>query len=167
MVCGLLVRLELLPILPLYLSLMVGDLIGDIFWYYIGYFVGHPFIKKFGKYFGISEDGVTKVTRLFHRYHERILIVSKITMGFGFALVTLVTAGIVKIPFKKYLALNVFGQFVWTAILMLIGYFLGHLYVAFDNVFSRMFVIAMFIIMFLALMGYGKYIKTKITKKII
>ncbi len=167
MLCGLFVKLGSFSFLPLYLALMVGDLIGDVFWYYIGYFVGHPFIRRFGKYFSVTEEGVTKVTAIFHKYHTYILLISKITMGFGFALVTLVTAGIVKIPFKKYIAMNVVGQLVWTGILMAVGYFLGHIYVAVDNVLGKLFIIALFVIAFIGLIGYGKYMRNRMKRSLI
>lgn len=87
-------------------------------------------------------------------------------MGFGFALVTLVTAGIVKISFKRYITINFFGQFFWTGFLILIGYIFGNLYQNVDNVLGKMSVAALFVMAFAVLVGYGKYVKTKITKTV-
>src|SRR6185369_227465 len=117
-ICGIIIRLGYFDFTPVYISLMVGDLIGDTFLYYMGYFFGHKFVKKFGKYVGVNEENVGKVTKIFHDYQNSILWISKITSGFGFAIATLVTAGIVKIPFKTYFTINFLGQFIWSAILI-------------------------------------------------
>ena len=158
MIFGALIKLKIVTFLPIYASLMVGDLIGDVIWYYIGYHFGHRFIKRFGKYFNLTETGVEKVTRIFHKYKHRILFISKISNGFGFALVTLMTAGMVKIPVWRYMTINLIGQFVWTGILLGIGYFLGNAYVTVNNIFGKISIIVLFIIVILALNGYKKYL---------
>ncbi len=161
MIFGVLIKLGDFGFLPVYASLMVGDLIGDAVWYYIGHRWGHAFIKRFGKYFSVTEEGVAKVTRIFHKYRHRILFISKISNGFGFALVTLMTAGMVKIPFWRYLSINVVGQFIWTGLLIGVGYFFGNLYLGVSSLLGRMSVVAAFILVFWAFMGYKKYLKTK------
>ena len=162
MVFGVIIKLGYFGFAPVYLALMIGDLIGDIFWYYLGFFYGHPFIKKFGKYFNITEEGVDKVRAIFHKHKHPILFISKITNGFGFALATLMTAGMVKLPFRKYLVVNVVGQFVWTGFLMSVGYFFGDLYLTVDAVIGKMFIIAIFIVFFVAFLRYRKYLQAKI-----
>lgn len=163
MFCGLLVKLGDAPLWPVYLALMLGDLLGDVVWYYVGYHFGNRFIKRFGHYFSVTEEGVNTIKKIFHKYQSHILIISKVTMGFGFALVTLVTAGLVKIPFRQYFILNFLGQFVWTAILLAVGYLFGNLYLTVNGVLGKMSVIALFIVAFVALLGYGKYMKKRMT----
>ncbi len=161
MVFGLLIRLGYFSFLPVYTALMFGDLVGDILWYEIGRHAGHRFITRFGKYFSITEEGVEKVKRIFHKYHERILFVSKITNGFGFALVTLMTAGMARIPFWRYLSINIVGQFIWTGLLISIGYFFGNMYTSVDSVLGKMSILALFVIVFAAFWGYKNYLKTR------
>lgn len=158
---GVLIKLGYFSLLPVYAALMIGDLIGDIAWYYIGRYWGHSFIKKYGKYFSITEQAVAKVEKIFHKNKHSILFLSKISNGLGFALVTLMTAGMVRIPFWKYLSINIVGQFVWSGLLIGIGYFFGNLYIQVDDLIGRMTVIAGFIILFVAFIGYKKYLKTK------
>lgn len=165
LLCGVFYRLGYFYIVPVYFALMAGDLIGDCFWYYIGYRFGHRFVHRFGKYVNIHEKNINTVERIFHTYTDSILLISKLTMGLGFALVTLVTAGMVKIPFKRYLTLNVMGQFIWTGLLLTIGYEFGNLFVSFNNIFSRISVAVLFIIVIVLLFGFGKYVRARITAK--
>lgn len=166
MVAGVLLRLGYFDFITLYLVLMASDLLADILWYYIGYHFGYRFIRRFGKYVSIEEKEIDVVQKLFTKYHNRILIISKLTMGFGFAVITLFTAGLTRVPFKQYLALNFLGQLVWTAVLMGIGYFLGNYYLQFNNALGIVSTAAIIIMIFLVLLGFGKYIKNRELKKL-
>ena len=164
MICGLLIRLGDFHFIPIYFALMAGDLIGDTFWYIIGYHFAGPFLSRFGEYFSITEEGVAAVEKIFHKHQDWILLLSKVTMGLGFALVTLVTAGIVKIPFKRYIFLNFIGQFFWTAFLLVVGYFLGDLYIRINGVLGGLFVAAIIVFIFFGLIGWGKYMKGRMSE---
>ncbi len=162
---GFLARLGYFDILPAFACLAFGDYLGDIMWYGIGYRFGTRFIARWGKYFGITEHSIASVKNLFHRHKNSILLASKVTMGFGFALVTLITAGLVKIPFRRFLLLNAGGQVIWTTSLIAIGYFLGNFYITFDNALGKASVVALFIVICFALFGFGKYIRARIGDK--
>lgn len=164
--CGFLLRFGTFDLLPLYGALTVADLIGDIGWYCVGRFGGLPFIRRFGKFFSVTEKTLERTTALFHKYHNRILFISKITMGFGFALVTLITAGIAKVPFRKYLLFNVSGQLIWTAVLLSVGYLFGNLYTSIDKTFRDVTLVAIIIIVIILFYGFGKYISQRIGEKL-
>ena len=156
-ILGFLIRLGDFSVFPVYISLMLGDLIGDAVWYYIGRRYGDRFVAKYGKYFNVTARGVERMSTLFHRYKHSVLFLSKISNGLGFALVTLMTAGMVRIPFGRYMAVNLLGQLIWTGLLLVVGYFFGHLYVSINSILGRVSLIAAAIA--LATMGhrYWKY----------
>ena len=72
-------------------------------------------------------------------------------------------AGMTRIPFGKYIAINFLGQFFWTGILLGVGYFLGDLYTQASSIFGKMSIFALFVLVLLALNGYRKYMSNKIT----
>lgn len=164
LIFGVLIKLGYFPFLPVYIALIMGDLLGDTAWYMVGRKWGHGFIRRFGKFFSVSESAVEKVTHIFKKYSSRILIISKITNGFGFAIVTLITAGLSRVPFAQYLSLNVIGQFVWSGMLIGVGYYFSHAYLAVDGVLGKMSVIALFVCLIAAFLGFAKYIKGRISK---
>src|SRR6185369_850399 len=125
---GFLYRLNQFHIAPLYFALMAGDFTADIAWYAVGRFGAHPLIKHFGKFLNITPEIIEKIEKRFKTYQDKILFISKITMGFGFALATLIVAGMLKVDFKRYAILNFLGGFIWTAFLLIVGYFFGELY---------------------------------------
>ncbi len=158
---GILLKLGYFYFIPVYASLMVGDLIGDVGWYWIGRKFGHGFIHRFGKYFNITEDKVEKVTELFHRYKHSILFISKISNGFGFALITLMTAGMVRIPFARYLVINLSGQLIWTGLLLGVGFFFSQMYTTATNIFEQMTVVAGFVVLVVIFIGFSKYLRKR------
>jgi membrane protein DedA with SNARE-associated domain len=124
-ICGILISQGQLNFWVVYLVVMLGDLIGDVIWYYLGYHFGYTFARKWGKRFGLTEEKISKVKEKFHTHTNFILFFSKITNGLGLALAVLFTAGLAKIPFKRYIAINIIGQCIWSGILLSIGYFFG------------------------------------------
>ena len=109
-------------------TILAGDLVGDILWYYVGYYFAGPFIKKYGHIFKVTPEIFEKAKGLFHKYHVKILLISKITIGFGMSLATLMAAGATRVSFKKYLMLNFLGEIILVGVLLSIGYFFGELY---------------------------------------
>jgi len=146
-VSGFLYHLGYFPFLPLYLTLIIADLVGDFIWYGVGYHFGRPIILKH--------------EAKFHNHQNKILFISKMTMGFGFAHVTLITAGAVKVSFKKYVLLNFLGGFIWTGFLMMIGYFFGNLYTVIEDQFKIVSVIALIIIVLAAFYGFSRYMRQR------
>lgn len=158
---GFMWRLNYFNFLPLYLMLMAGDLVADALWYLVGRVGGDKFIEKYGKYFNVSEEKILKFKQTFNRHQAKILFFSKITMGFGFALVVLIAAGLSKVPFKKYISINFLGQIIWTLMLMYLGYFFGSIYLIIDKSLKIGFIVFGLIIFFALIWGLNNYFKSK------
>ena len=146
---------------PLYLTLMAGDLAADILWYGVGRYAAHPFIKKYGYFFSVSDELLHKTEALVKRHSNKILFLSKITMGLGFALVILIAAGMARVPFRKYLAFNIAGQFIWTGFLLAIGYFFGNLYLVINEGLRTAALIAFLVILIGAVHGISRYLRKR------
>jgi membrane protein DedA with SNARE-associated domain len=161
MISGFLVHTGFFDFWPVYFLLMAGDLTGDVAWYLVGRHGARPLIERYGRFLSLTQKNVEKAETMFHEHQTKILFISKITMGFGFALATLIAAGAARVPFKKYFAINFFGQFIWTGVLMAIGYFLGNLYTLVDKSLRWGFAIALIIIGFGAIYGFGKAMRNR------
>lgn len=165
MVCGFFIQTDFFSFWPIFVILMLGDLISDIYWYAIGYYGGRRLILKYGRFFSVNEKTLEVTERIYHRHYHWILLLSKVTMGFGFAVAIVATAGIVRVPFRKYMILNIIGQPIWTGMLLGIGYFLGNYLYRVQNGFELISVIALIIITFAGLFGLSRYVRTKLTNK--
>jgi membrane protein DedA with SNARE-associated domain len=159
---GFLVRLGYFNFWLAYILMVLGDLVGDVLWYYAGYFGAKKFIEKFGRFFGITKEAMEKVKLLFHRHHNKILFLSKITMGFGLSAPILLTAGVSKVPVKKFIILNFLGGLIWTAFLMILGYFFGNIYLLISESVRVAFIAVVIILITALFFGFGKFLKSKV-----
>ncbi len=162
-VCGFFLKLRALELLPVFIVLLAGDLLADAVWYYVGHRFGEAFVLRHGKFFSITPERFLKVRELFHLYHDRILLISKVTIGFGMALATLIVAGASKVPFRRFMMLNFIGEFALVAILLALGYAFGQLYSSFAAGFREVFAVGAIILAGGALYGFSKFMKHKIT----
>ena len=167
MFSGILLKLGSVTFIPVYLTLMAGDLVGDTFWYCIGYYFAGPITNKYGYYFSLTPEILDKTKRTFEKNPIKILFISKITMGLGFALAILVAAGMSKISFKKYIIINASGQFIWTGVLLYMGYTFGNLYQKINNDLKMVSLVGFIIIVFILLRGFAAYMNKRNRDKMV
>lgn len=144
---------------PMYIALVMGDFVADIGWYCLGRFGTRSAIYKYGHFIGVTPTTIKRVEDQFVKYHQKILIISKLTMGLGFAAVILVVAGIFKVPFKSYVILNLVGGFIWTILLIAIGYFLGNIFTSVPLEMKIIFGLIILTIVMFGLKYLNKYLK--------
>ena len=159
LIAGILLKLEVISLVPTAIALAAGELGGDVLWYWLGKKYGESFIGRYGRYVGITEHAVQRVKILFAEHHDIILFTSKLTAGFGLAIPVLFTAGLSRVPFGRYMMLNVAGQFLWTMGLLSIGYFLGHIYLEVGSVLEKMALFGLAAIVLASIIGFGRYLR--------
>ncbi len=107
MVSGFLLHLGQVKFWPVYLALLLGDLMGDTLWYWLGRNYASTLVKKYGRFLGLKEDLLKTIELAFKKHDSKILLFSKLTMGFGFALPVLVAAGAARVSYLKFIFLNI------------------------------------------------------------
>ncbi|MCX6787360.1 MAG: DedA family protein [Candidatus Kaiserbacteria bacterium] len=155
---GLLYHLGQVTFWPVYLVLVFGDLTADVGWYIVGYWGARPFFDRYGHYLGLTPDVIEKVERRFNHFSDRILIISKLTMGFGLSLATLTIAGMLRVPFWRYAVINLFCGFIWTAFLFYIGYFFGNIYELVPGYLRIAFVICSLLAAFFGIRALNRHL---------
>ena len=125
---GFLFKLGYFKLMPVFFILLCGDLAADFSWYGVGYFGTYRLVQKYGRFFDISDKTIDTVRIMFRKHEEKILIISKVTMGFGFALAILITAGMVRVALKKYGIYNFTGGLDWAGFLINYGFFFGNFF---------------------------------------
>lgn len=159
---GFLYHQGVFSLLPLFLALMIGDLIADVGWYFIGYYFAEPVIRRHGHLLGISTENLEKAKDLFRKYHARILLLSKVTMGFGLALATLMAAGATRVPFRIYLLINTLAEPIFVAIMLAGGYFFARFYVLVADGFKIGFIVASTVLVVTFVYAFSKYMKSRV-----
>ena len=142
----------------MYSCLVLGDFTADIFWYLVGRFGARKIINRYGKFFNITPEIIDKVEARFKAYQDLILWISKLTMGFGFSLATLLTSGMLKVKFQKYTSINLIGGIIWVFILVFVGYFFGNVYGLIANQFKWLFIVGLALLVYFALKTVNRFL---------
>jgi membrane-associated protein len=105
---------------------ILGAFIGMQTAYSVGKYVGSPFIKKFGKYVGITNARWEKVSRQYTKNVRKTIV-------FGFYLpgirqISPYFAGINTIPYRRFFIFSLLGTLLWTIPFIVGGYYAGKVF---------------------------------------
>ncbi|MGA8848790.1 MAG: VTT domain-containing protein [Dehalococcoidia bacterium] len=126
-IAGFLSSLGLLNIFIAYAVVVVGDIVGDIMHYAFGYYGRQKFVKRWGRFLGITLERVEQLEKHFEKHTGKTLIIGKLSQVVG--AVVLVAAGIARVPLRKFIWYNFISTLPKSLILLLIGYYSGESYV--------------------------------------
>lgn len=132
---GFLASIGVLNVYVVYGIGVLGNLIGDTIYYSIGRLGRHRFIAKYGKYIGLTEERVLAVEEHYKHHLLKTILLSKIVNA-GIE-VFLVSAGLAKVNFKKFISLVFLIEIPKVAIIVAFGYFFGASYVAINGYFHN------------------------------
>lgn len=100
-----------------------GSLAGALFNYYLCCFLGRPFVAKYGKYVGITDEKMAKFESFFNRYGEISTFNCRLIPGIR-QYISL-PAGLAKMNIFTFSLYTTLGAGIWVAILLAIGYYIG------------------------------------------
>lgn len=143
---------------------ILGDIVGDIILYSIGYYGGAKFLEKAQKFLKIKDSTIEKIKKYFERHGKKTIFSVKSTTGLCW--IAFITAGSVRMNFKDFLIASFLGGIVWSAFLVISGYFFGYAFERINEyIQSAGIIIAITVISFYALVIlYKKYQAAKLLK---
>lgn len=100
-----------------------GGVVGDSVGYFVGRRGGRRFLERYGRYVGITSEKLTKANVYFARHGGKTVFFRRFV-----ALLRVLAgplAGVSRMPYRKFLAANVAGAFVWAAVVGTLGFFFG------------------------------------------
>lgn len=107
----------------LFLSIL-GDIVGDIILYAIGYYGGAKILEKAERFLKIKPHVIEKIKNYFKKYGKKTIFYVKSTTGLCW--ITFIAAGSIRMNFKDFLTASFLGGIIWSAFLVLSGYFFGY-----------------------------------------
>lgn len=134
---------------------LVGVFLGDMCWYKFGIYPERwfPFLKKkIEKISAILDEQLQK--NLF-----RTVLISKFTYNFHH--ITLMRAGAIRIPFKKYLRADVLSSFFWIVVIGGFGYASSLSFMLFKKYlkFAEIGLLISLVIFFILMKLFYRYVK--------
>lgn len=104
-----------------FLAAAIGNLSADTLWYSLGYLGKTRWITQFGQRFGIRESLVKHLEQHMIKHATRVLFLAKLTLSF--VIPSLIAAGLLRIPWKRWFPTLILAETLWTGSLVLIGFY--------------------------------------------
>ncbi len=104
-----------------FLSAAIGNLTADTLWYSIGYMGKKDWIHNFGKRLGLRESLIEHLKHNMVKHATKVLFLAKLTVSF--VIPSLIAAGLLRVPWKRWFPALVLAETLWTGSLVLIGYY--------------------------------------------
>jgi membrane protein DedA with SNARE-associated domain len=98
-----------------------GNLMADSLWYTLGYAGKLEWVLRIGRKLGLQPDLLERLEQGMHEHAAKILFMAKLTVSF--MIPSLIAAGLVKIPWRRWFPALFAGETIWTGSLILIGYY--------------------------------------------
>ena len=109
----------LLPV-PVYLSVVSGNLIADMGWYALGRFFRKDLFLRLAPKLGVNLEQVSRLENNIQRHAPRLLFLTKLTVGFPIP--TLVATGLSRVPVRRWGVMLLAGELIKSAAFISAGY---------------------------------------------
>jgi len=140
-----------------------GSIFGITVSYLLGITLGTYFLKKYGKYVGLTEKRLETVHNWFERFGKWTLVIGYFIPGVrhltGFA------AGSSKLEYKYFALFAYTGALLWVSVFLSIGYFFGNYWLQVLANFNMPADEIMTAIIFGAILACGGFIFYKVKNK--
>jgi len=120
---GFLVQLGHLKLWEVIVFATLGTVLGGPIGYWVSHKVGRPLVLRWGRYALITPSRLQRAEKFLERYGRISILLIRFIPGikpYGGLL-----AGINRMQWRTFLFYNAIGGGVWTAAMILVGYFLG------------------------------------------
>lgn len=104
-----------------FLAASLGNLTADTLWYLLGYTGKVETALRLGHWMGLRRNHIEHLTNAMQKHGPKILFLAKLTAGF--MIPSLIAAGLVRLPWKKWFPALMLADTIWTGSLIVIGYF--------------------------------------------
>ena len=102
---------------------LLGSLAGAYVNYFLSVWLGEPFLRKYGRWFFLKPAALDRAIELFNRYGRLATFVCRLLPAIR-QLIS-IPAGIAKMPLGAFTFFTGLGAGIWTAVLALVGFWLG------------------------------------------
>lgn len=103
-----------------FLAATIGNLTADSLWYSIGYLGKPEWFTRFQR-FGLRQRLIEHLKRSMTKHAVKILLLAKFSVSF--MIPALLTAGLLRIPWRRWFPTLIFADTLWTGLLVVIGYY--------------------------------------------
>jgi membrane protein DedA with SNARE-associated domain len=104
-----------------FIAAAAGNMTADSLWYTLGYAGKLDWALRLGRSLGLRAGVLEQVEQGMQKNAAWILFMAKLTVSF--MIPSLIAAGLVKVPWRRWFPALFAGEMIWTGSLVLIGYY--------------------------------------------
>ncbi|HIP55914.1 MAG TPA: DedA family protein [Arcobacter sp.] len=130
---------------------LTGSILGALINYFGALYVGRAFLLRYGKYFFISNESLDKMEVFFAKHGAISTFTGRLIPGIR-QLIS-IPAGLSKMNLKVFILYTSLGVFIWSAVLVALGYFIGENQMLIKEYLSQIVIITLVSISIL-IVGY-------------
>jgi membrane protein DedA with SNARE-associated domain len=101
----------------------IAATMGDNLGFALGYYGGRPLLERYQSIFHIPQSTLDRGGRLFAKYGAVTVFFARFV--FGMRIITGPMAGVLRMPWKKFLIFNFLGATLWVTVISSVGYLFG------------------------------------------
>lgn len=101
----------------------VAATMGDNLGFALGFYGGRPLLKRYQAIFKIREDTLDRGEELFARYGAGTIFFARFV--FGMRVIAGPLAGVLRMPWRKFMVFNLLGAALWVTVISAVGYLFG------------------------------------------
>ena len=146
--------------LDLWLIILVGTIactVGDNIGYWIGFRGGRPLLHRYQRVFRITDDTIARGEEIFARYGAVTVFVARFIAGLRILNGPL--AGVLRMPWRRFLLFNFLGAATWVTVISLVGYVFGQHWQRLLQMVGRANAVVFVVAMIVAVYAWRKYRK--------
>ena len=102
---------------------IVAATLGDNLGFYLGHRGGRPLLDRYQSMFRIDDTTVKRGERLFAEYGPATIFFARFI--FGLRVIAGPLAGVLRMPWRKFVLFNFLGAGLWVTVIAFVGYFFG------------------------------------------
>jgi len=102
---------------------IVTATVGDNVGYFIGYRGGRPLLDRYRQMFRIRRRTIARGERIFARYGPVTVLFARFV--FGMRVIAGPLAGVLRMPWRRFVPYNFLGASLWVSVIAGVGYFFG------------------------------------------
>lgn len=115
---------------------IVAATIGDNLGFVAGYYGGRPLLERYQNIFRIKSATLLRGEKLFARYGAATVFLARFV--FGMRIVAGPMAGVLRMPWKKFLIFNFLGAALWVSVISCAGFLFGRHWDRLEDAIKRL-----------------------------
>jgi membrane-associated protein len=129
--------------------------LGDNLGYWIGNRGGRPLLHRYQRIFRISDERIARGEKMFERFGAVTVFFSRFV--FGMRILAGPLAGVLRMPWRRFVLFNFLGAATWVTVISCVGYFFGQHWQRLVQIVSRVNAVIFVVAACVVLLLWWKY----------